>query len=114
MTGLTARAVRSNATPYVLLYSALALMVLVISACTPSLPEPQSSGARLYEGRCATCHRLYAPNLMTGATWKVILDRMQGEMRRRAIPPLNPGEFETLLKYLSRHALNSGASNDQG
>ncbi len=107
------RGILTNAAARFGLWSALALTMVVISACTPALPEPESSGARLYQGRCATCHRLYPPTAMTGATWKVILDRMQGEMRRRAVPPLSPREFETLLHYLRRHALNSGASNDQ-
>lgn len=93
--------------------AALCLTALV-TACNPSLPEPDSAGARLYVDRCASCHRLYAPNVMTAATWKVMLDRMQGEMARRGVPPLSGDEMRLALDYLSRNALDAGAPSAQG
>ncbi len=100
---------RAGALPRTVLIAALTSIL----GCTPSLPEPESQGAQLYEQRCATCHRIYPPNVMTKATWEVMLKRMQGEMRRRGIAPLSQDESHVLLDYLSRHALDSGEANDQ-
>ncbi len=92
----------------------LGLVGFAVAACNPSLPEPDSAGAQLYGARCTSCHRLYPPNVMTTATWKVMLERMQGEMRRRGVAPLTTEESKVLPDYLSRHALNAGDRNDQG
>jgi hypothetical protein len=35
--------------------------------------------------------------------WKVMLDRMQGELVRRGVPPLTPEERNVMLSYLERH-----------
>ena len=93
---------------------AIVSFALATAACNPALPEPESAGAQLYETRCTACHRLYPPNVMTTATWQLMLKRMQGEMQRRGIAPLNAEESKVLLDYLSRHALNAGERNDQG
>ena len=90
--------------------TAASLFVLFCAAgCTPELPEKDSRGAVLYSERCGTCHRLYAPNLMTAATWKVMVDRMQGEMRRRGFPPLDAEEKATLTRYLERFAFDAAS-----
>jgi len=82
----------------------VALVVLIAtSACSPALPEPESAGAVLYARRCATCHRLYAPSTMKYELWMQYVDRMQGEMVRRGLPPLSDSERTTLLDYLRRH-----------
>jgi hypothetical protein len=73
-------------------------------ACNPKLPEPQSEGARLYFGRCSTCHRLYAPQSMTYDMWKMQVERMQAEIARRGLPPLTPTEQTVMLEYLKRHS----------
>ena len=98
-------------------YATLLAASLVLSACNPSLPEPESAGARLYEERCATCHRLYPPNVMTAATWKIMLDRMQREMAMRGVPPLSGDEMQIALDYLSRNAMDAagrGAGEGKG
>ena len=92
---------------------AAALLAGAAIGCSPSLPEPESAGATLYEARCATCHRLYPPNVMTTAMWDLMLQRMQGEMRRRGVAPLDSRESKVLLDYLSRHALDAGGPNDE-
>ena len=69
-----------------------------------SLPEPESPGAKLYAARCGNCHRIYAPNLLKYEMWKYQVDRMQGEMNRRGLPPLSAAEQLTLLDYLKRHS----------
>lgn len=81
-----------------------ALSLLAMSACSPSLPEPESPGARLYAERCAGCHRLYPPSSLKFEMWKIQVERMQGEMARRGVPPLTPEELSTLLAYLERHS----------
>ena len=81
----------------------LALVLLAATGCSPALPEPESAGAVLYAGRCSTCHRLYAPGSMKFELWKQYVERMQGEMVRRGLPPLSDTERTTLLEYLKRH-----------
>jgi len=81
----------------------LAFAVL-LAACDARLPEPETSGARLYAARCGGCHRLYAPGSLTTAMWQVTVARMQGEMARRGLAPLTADEEATLLAYLDRHS----------
>jgi hypothetical protein len=92
----------------------LAALATLLTACNPSLPEPSSPGAKLYETRCSECHRLYPPNVMTKATWELMVDRMQGEIRRRGFTPLTTAETKTILDYLSRHAYDAGGPHDEG
>jgi hypothetical protein len=89
--------------------SRLAYVLLILSvlalACEAKLPEPDSPGARLYAERCGSgCHRVYAPGLMKFEMWKLTLQRMQGELVRRGLPPLNSEEMTILLDYLRRHS----------
>lgn len=84
------------------------------TACNPSLPEAGSAGARLYEERCTACHRLYPPGVLTAATWDLMLDRMQGEMRRRGVEPLSGDEMRMLRAYLNKHALRPEEQHDEG
>ncbi len=81
-----------------------ALVAMATPACTPKLPEPDSAGAKLYTGRCNTCHRLYAPSSLKFEMWKFQVDRMQGELTRRGLPPLTVEERTTLLDYLKRNS----------
>ncbi|MGH7787818.1 MAG: hypothetical protein ACRERC_13170 [Candidatus Binatia bacterium] len=85
-----------------------ALLALLAGGCDAALPEPESAPALLYAQRCAGCHRLYAPGLMTGEMWKVTVARMQGELARRGLPPLDAAQQASLLDYLSRHASDRG------
>ena len=84
--------------------AALAAAFVCLSACNASLPEPDSPGAHLYAERCSGCHRLYAPHSMKTEMWKVTLKRMQGELARRGLRPLDDGETRVLLSYLERHS----------
>jgi mono/diheme cytochrome c family protein len=72
--------------------------------CDAGLPETESRGARLYAERCNGCHRLYAPGSMKAPLWEFTLQRMQGEMARRGVPPLTSEEYETIKTYLERHS----------
>jgi hypothetical protein len=78
---------------------------LWVGGCSANLPEPESEGARLYADRCTGgCHRAYAPGSMKYEMWKVQLERMQGEMVRRGLPPLTEKERTIVLDYLKRHS----------
>ena len=83
---------------------ALGTLALLAAGCDASLPEAESPGARLYADRCSGCHRLYAPGSLTTAMWEVTVQRMQGELVRRGVPPLTREEQATLLAYLANHS----------
>lgn len=86
----------------------LLLAALAASACSASLPDPDSPGARLYAARCGgPCHRLYAPGSMTAEMWRIQVERMRAEFARRGIPWLEPEQERLLLEYLSAHSLRS-------
>ncbi len=80
------------------------LVTLAVTACSPKLPEAESPAAQLYQQRCDTCHRVFAPSTLKYEMWKYQVDRMQGEMARRGIPPLTEQERTTVLDYLKRHS----------
>ena len=85
--------------------ASMALAVgLLACGCNARLPDPESSGARLYADRCAGCHRLYAPAAMTSEMWTIVVTRMQGELARRGLPPLSGHDQAVLLDYLQRHS----------
>ena len=79
-----------------------AVLALLVAACGPKLPEPDSPAAQLYARRCNSCHRLYAPGAMKFEMWKMQVDRMQGEIVRHGLPPLTDSERTLLLQYLER------------
>jgi mono/diheme cytochrome c family protein len=85
-----------------------ALFLLLVVAgnvgCNASLPEPESPAAQLYRQRCAQCHRLYGPSLLTADMWTVMVTRMEQEMLRRGVPPLKVEERQTILEYLQKHS----------
>ena len=83
--------------------TALAVLAPLVG-CGPSLPDPESPGARVLRERCGGCHRLYAPGSMTAEMWRVQVARMQQEFTRRGLPWLDAGEEHTLLDYLAAHA----------
>ncbi|HYC22521.1 MAG TPA: cytochrome C [Candidatus Bathyarchaeia archaeon] len=81
-----------------------ALLVLLAAACSPQLPDADSTGAHLYVERCGVCHRVYAPGVLTAEMWKVQVARMQEMMERRGVRPLDTREQETILSYLTTHS----------
>jgi hypothetical protein len=85
-----------------------ALFLLLVVAgnigCNASLPEPESPAAQLYRQRCAQCHRLYGPSLLTAEMWTVMVNRMEQEMGRRGVPPLKVEEKQPILEYLRKHS----------
>lgn len=81
--------------------------LILAAGCTPDLPDPASPGAKLYAERCGTCHGLYAPGALTAAMWEVQVQRMQGEMLRRRLDPLDATDQATVLAYLRAHATDA-------
>jgi hypothetical protein len=81
-----------------------AVLLVACLGCNPRLPDADSPGARLYAERCGGCHRLYAPGLMTEEMWRITVKRMQGELVRRGLPPLDREEETVLLDYLRAHS----------
>ena len=78
---------------------------LLLTGCGAKLPEPESEGAQLYAARCTGgCHRVFAPRSLKYEMWKVQVERMQGELVRRGLPPLTPYERTVVLDYLKRHS----------
>ena len=85
--------------------SATVLLALAFLGCSRTpMPEASSAGAQLYAQRCAQCHALYIPASLTAEMWKIQVDAMQDKMRQAEIAPLNDGERETILDYLTRNA----------
>jgi hypothetical protein len=78
--------------------------LLLAAGCGPSLPEPDSPGARVLAERCAGCHRVYPPGLMTAGMWRYQVDRMRALFAERGIPWLAPAEEQALLDYVTSHA----------
>lgn len=77
--------------------------------CNTPLPEPESSGARLYQQRCSSCHRLYAPTLLTAEMWQFMVARMEQQIQRSGLPPLSADERQSLLDYLQKHSSNTSS-----
>ncbi len=86
------------------------LAVATLVACSADVPEAETPPAQLYVNRCGGCHRVYAPASMTAAMWEMQVERMQGELVRRGLPPLTKEERETLLVYLRRHGSGAPAN----
>lgn len=82
----------------------LLTLLLATAGCSPDLPEPESAAARLYAARCDGCHRVFPPQTLKSAMWEIQVERMQGEMVRRGVPPLTGEEKQLILDYLRRHA----------
>src|SRR2546429_7422633 len=85
--------------PFILL---LTLLVGGIG-CNASLPEPESPGAHLYQQRCSGCHRLYAPSVLTPTMWQLIVARLEQELQRRGLPPLQPAGRQPILGCLQTY-----------
>lgn len=83
---------------------ALVLCSVIWLGCDARLPDPDSPGAVLYAERCGGCHRLYGPGVLKPEMWKVVVDRMQGELARRGLPPLTPKERAVMMAYLTEHS----------
>jgi hypothetical protein len=87
-------------------FAAVIPFLLAVSAvsCVSSLPEPESSEAKLYATRCGSCHAPHQPRALTPAMWKVQVERMDRKFREARIQPPSAEEKEKILAYLTRNA----------
>jgi hypothetical protein len=85
-------------------------LAVLAGACSPNIPEPESAGGKLYIQRCNGCHRLFPPGSLKFAMWEMQVERMQGEMVRRGLPPLTAEEKQIVLDYLRRHSAVTSAA----
>lgn len=83
-----------------------ALFILAGCARKP-LPEDGTATEQLYAQRCGTCHRAYQPSTLTPAMWQLQVDAMELKISAAGRPPLTPGDKQTILAYLERHAAQS-------
>lgn len=89
------------------LAGALLAAALAIGACACAkkpLPEKGTYAEQIYANRCGQCHQPYQPQMFTSGMWQLQVKLMQGRMEQAGMPALSPGERETILSYLKRHA----------
>ncbi len=83
------------------------LLLIFFTACaarqTP-LPEPKSSGARLFADKCGVCHSIPHPKRHTITQWERMIDVMDKEMRHRGMASLAKDEKSAILGYLKRNS----------
>jgi hypothetical protein len=80
-----------------------AVLAALVAGCGSALPEAGTPASDLYVRRCATCHPPYHPALLTAKMWEAMVQRMEGEMKRRGVP-LSPEDKAAILEYLARNA----------
>jgi hypothetical protein len=86
-------------------------LAAAVFACSPDVPERETAAAQLYVSRCGGCHDVHSPASMTAAMWEMQVDRMQGELARKRIPPLSANERAIILDYLRRHSARPQANS---
>jgi len=87
----------------------LVALAIVFAGCQSSLPDPDSTEAKLYRARCSEpCHVAYAPGSLTTAMWAMKVDSMAGELARRGTP-LSQEDKRTVLRYLQAHSADAAA-----
>jgi cytochrome c5 len=78
------------------------------------LPDPQSSGAKMLQTFCATCHALPSPAMHSATDWPGVVRRMWLRMDllnpQHRVPTPELGERIVLLDYLNGHALKVSKS----
>jgi len=87
--------------------AACALLSLLAAAslgCSRPLPDPDSPGAKVYAQECGICHAPHDPGLLTPAMWRMQVERMEEQRRRRGLPPMTAQQTQMILEYLTAHA----------
>ena len=83
------------------------LLLLLFFACagkpTP-IPNIDSAQAKLYAGKCGTCHSLPHPKRHTASQWELSLAIMDIQMEHEKMTPLTEDERNTILGYLTKNA----------
>jgi Dihaem cytochrome c len=80
-------------------------LILALSGCSKkALPDQASPAAQLYVARCGQCHAAYNPHTMTVEMWRAQVPLMEDKMRQAGLPPLNDGDRQQILDYLTANA----------
>jgi len=82
-----------------------------------SLPEPDSSGAKLMQQYCSQCHDIFSPRMHSAKRWEIVSQRMALHMQMmpsavknsKIVHIIAPSREEeaTLLSYLQQNSLNT-------
>ncbi len=67
---------------------------LVVAGTTPLTPDERAAAQKLYQSKCARCHRFHDPSDYTDKEWLVWMDKMSRKAR------LKPDQKELLSRYL--------------
>jgi cytochrome c5 len=70
----------------------------------PSIPDPNSSGAKRYKMVCVRCHVLPDPRLHTAEEWATVVQRMRRNMKVMEKPAISNSEAAEITGYLQHHA----------
>jgi hypothetical protein len=93
------------------------LLLLFVAACSngerttdqaskkPTLPEPDSAGAKLLIEYCSECHAPPHPTKHAKGEWKSVVQRMSDHRTTQGYHTLSDDELITLAEYLDKHAL---------
>ncbi len=65
-----------------------------IQATEPAKDLNMAAGKKLYQNRCAKCHKMYNPAKYSDAQWELWMGKMEKKAK------LRPEEKENLLKYV--------------
>lgn len=80
------------------------VLALFVAAAHAETPAATNAAKRIYEAKCAKCHRFYDPKAYDEPAW----DRWMNSMRRKA--RLTDAQYEQVSHYLRsvRQAENVG------
>lgn len=85
---------------------------LTTTACS-SLPESGSQDAKLYAARCGACHKPPEPKENHVFQWERLITMMDRRILHTGMTPLTPQERDTLIAYLTRHAMPNPIESTQ-
>ena len=83
----------------------ISILLLAVATTVQAADDDMDKGAALFESRCAgVCHQIPEIGQLTAAQWQVVLNTMQLRMKQFGMLPLDSGEYQTLLYYLTEQA----------
>lgn len=92
----------------------LVVALMILAGCTgktssiamvgAGYPDPASSGALLFKGRCSECHVPPLPVSRKAKDWPLIVKRMQGHRIMNNFAPITDDEMRYILDYLQKYS----------
>jgi len=88
-------------------------LLLLITACGSTLPEtrskeplpdPLSSGAKIFIEFCTACHGYPNPAVHKAEEWRNVVSRMNTRRIKRALGEIPQQQMEVLIQYLESNA----------